>query len=343
MHRARPPTRNVSSPPAAARGAAPGRHVAGDRRIEVAGAPSPGTLRPLDAGVGGERARVDNHRALPDTGEQPARAVHDLRHRRRRREREEDDVAASAEAPGAFVRGVRSSVRTQPRAFRGRRRGRQATRSAPGAGRPVGRPPRRGRRGPAFARSPGASIEVVEPGAVVPEDLALALVGKGLLQEGLHRVRVARVGVREVSGEHDGVVPESPEDVLGRCPRRPPLRRSTAARSTRSGAGAACPGRSSPGARGARPCATARREASCSCPRGMRSARRESASHTPPPTMERHAYIASMGWADTCSVIQRSSWTPSKRSPIATGRRQGVPSWKPTARPCFSHSAQSGS
>src|SRR5213593_3761365 len=53
-------------------------------------------------------------------------------------------------------------------------------------------------------------------GAVVPEDLALALVRDRQLEERLDRARELRVTVREVGGEDDPVVADGVDDVLHR-------------------------------------------------------------------------------------------------------------------------------
>src|SRR2546422_9590097 len=68
----------------------------------------------------------------------------------------------------------------------------------------VGRPPTSSGRQP------------VVGGAVVPEDLALALIRDRQLEERLDRARELRVTVREVGGEDDPVVADRVADVLHR-------------------------------------------------------------------------------------------------------------------------------
>src|SRR5215468_5124479 len=66
------------------------------------------------------------------------------------------------------------------------------------------------------ARTATVLAKPVVRGAVVPEDLALALVGDRQPQERLHRPRELRVAVREVRREDDAVVADRVDDVLDR-------------------------------------------------------------------------------------------------------------------------------
>src|SRR4030095_11427564 len=59
----------------------------------------------------------------------------------------------------------------------------------------------------------GSGPEPVIRGAVVPEDLALALFGDRQAQERLHRPRELRVAVREIRREDDAIVADRVDDV----------------------------------------------------------------------------------------------------------------------------------
>src|ERR1700682_5029569 len=58
--------------------------------------------------------------------------------------------------------------------------------------------------------------EAVVGGAVVPEDLPLALLGDGQPEEGLHRPREFRIAVWEIRRENDAVVADGVDHVLHR-------------------------------------------------------------------------------------------------------------------------------
>src|SRR5262244_512806 len=65
------------------------------------------------------------------------------------------------------------------------------------------------------ARSAAPSLELVEPRAVVPEDLALGLLRQVReLEESVDRVRIARVVVRPVGRHDEIVVADLGDDVL---------------------------------------------------------------------------------------------------------------------------------
>src|SRR5207244_9031023 len=65
-----------------------------------------------------------------------------------------------------------------------------------------------------MAVSGPGSVEPVQPRAVVPEDLPLALLGEGQLQEEGGRLGEVRVRMRVVSREDQGVVAELLDDPL---------------------------------------------------------------------------------------------------------------------------------
>src|SRR4030095_4478209 len=67
-----------------------------------------------------------------------------------------------------------------------------------------------------IAPSSWSGSKPVVGGAVVPEDLALALLGDRQLQERLHRPGKLRVAVREIGREDDPVVADRVDDVFHR-------------------------------------------------------------------------------------------------------------------------------
>src|SRR5438093_12357326 len=64
--------------------------------------------------------------------------------------------------------------------------------------------------------APSSGSKSVVRGTVVPENLALALLGDRQRQERLHRPRELRVAVREIRREDDPVVADGVDDVLHR-------------------------------------------------------------------------------------------------------------------------------